>query len=59
MPPNFSKPLSSPINDQIRKELDNYQEALKADAEFHVLKSIKDRIKLLEEKLQSQNKKKL
>lgn len=44
----FSKHISSPIEIEVQKLLTEYQEALKADAEFHVLKTIRDRIKLLE-----------
>jgi hypothetical protein len=45
----FSKSNSSQIEIEIQKELENYRQALKADAKFEVLKTIKNRIKLLED----------
>ncbi len=52
----FSKNISSPIETEIQKELHHYEEALKADAEFHVLKSIREKIRLLEAALKERQK---
>lgn len=48
---NLVTNFSSPIEEQIQVELNNYKQALKADEEFYVLKSIREKIKILEERL--------
>lgn len=48
---NFVTNFSSPIEEQIQVELNNYKQALKADEEFYVLKSIREKIKILEDRL--------
>jgi hypothetical protein len=52
----FSKPFPSPIEVEIQKLQNEYQQALQADVEFHVLKSIKDRIHMLEQRAKEQQK---
>ena len=51
MKPPFNQPVSSSIYQQIEDEENNYQQALKMDKPFHVLKDIKNRVKLLKQQL--------
>jgi len=50
----LSNELSSPIEQELFKEEKKFQDALKADAEFHVLKSIRQKIKQLKAELSEQ-----
>lgn len=42
----------SSVELELQQELNNYETAFKADAEFHVLKSIREKIKKLKAELQ-------
>jgi len=51
--PKFSKVFSSPVQLEIQKELQNYQEALDAKVDLNILISISNKIKLLENRLKT------
>lgn len=50
----FTKNLSSPVEQELFKEEKIYKKAVKAEAEFFVLKRIRERIKMLKAELSEQ-----
>jgi len=54
MLPTFKKSFSSPVEQEILSEEKKYKIAFEADAEFHVLKDIRQTIKRLKHELSKQ-----